>query len=281
MKKLTRGIDRFCVTHPRFGIPNLMLYIVIANAIVWLITAMDRSGTVYQLLLFSPHHILRGQIWRLLSFVIIPDGSDIWTILTLYFAYFIGSTLENHWGTARFTLYYIAGIVFTVLWGFVMYLFFDINISVSATYINLSMFFSFAMLYPDQIVLLFFILPIKIKWLALVDALFFVRAVVVLPFPVNLLPVVAVLNFVLFCWDDISQYLRRNRPNRSKTTVNFRKERDRINRETRQQAYTRKCAVCGRTDTDYPTLEFRYCSRCAGYHCFCEDHINSHIHFTE
>lgn len=281
MNKLTRGIDRFCITHPRFGIPNLMLYIVIANAIVWLVTAMDRSGTVYQLLLFNPQQILHGQVWRLISFVIIPDGGDIWTILTLYFAYFIGSTLENHWGTARFTLYYLLGVVFTIVYGFVMYLGFDINISLSATYINLSMFFSFALLYPDQIVLLFFILPIKIKWLAIVDALYFALAVFTLPFPLNLLPVVAVLNFVVFCWDDISQYFRRNRPNRSKTTVNFRRERDRINREARQQTYTRKCAVCGRTDTDYPTLEFRYCSRCVGYHCFCEDHINSHVHFTE
>ena len=281
MKKLTRGIDRFCVTHPRFGIPNLMLYIVIANAIVWLVTAMDRSGTVYQLLLFNPYYILRGQVWRLISFIIIPDGSDIWTILTLYFAYYIGSTLENQWGTARFTLYYSAGVVFTVVYGFVMYFVFHVNVSISAVYINLSMFFSFAVLYPDQIVLLFFILPIKIKWLAIIDALFFVRAIVFLPFPVNLLPVVAVLNFVIFCWDDITQGFRRNRPNRSKTTVNFRKERDRINRETRQQTYTRKCAVCGRTDTEYPTLEFRYCSRCAGYHCFCEDHINNHVHFKD
>lgn len=143
------------------------------------------------------------------------------------------------------------------------------------------MFFSFAVLYPDQIVLLFFILPIKIKWLALVDALYFVLAVVKLSFPVNLLPVVAVLNFVLFCWDDISQYIHLHSRSQKNTAAHFRRERNRINREARQHNYTKKCAVCGKTDTDYPYLEFRYCSRCQGYHCFCGEHINNHVHFTE
>ena len=55
----------------------------------------------------------------------------------------------------------------------------------------------------------------------------------------------------------------------------------RINREQNSKPYHHKCAVCGRTDADHPELEFRYCSRCAGYHCFCQDHINNHIHFTE
>ena len=281
MRKITRGIDRFCASHPRFGIPNMMLFIVIANAVVWLLTSMDRSGTLYQLLLFSPYHILHGQIWRLVTFIIIPDSNGIWIIITLYFSYFIGSTLERSWGTARFTLYYITGVLLTIIYGLIAYFAFHTNIAVSATYINLSMFFSFAALYPDQIVLLFFIIPIKIKWLAIVDAVFFVLSVFQLHFPVNLLPVVAVLNFVFFCWEDLMQYSRLHRRSQSKTATNFRRERDRINRETRNRSYTKKCAVCGRTDTDYPNLEFRYCSRCAGYHCFCQDHIFSHEHFTE
>ena len=97
-------------------------------------------------------------------------------------------------------------------------------------------------------------------------------------FPANLLPVVAVLNFLIFCGGDL---FRRIPKKASANTVNFRRESRKINREQASKLYTHKCAVCGRTDADHPELEFRYCSRCAGYHCFCSDHINNHIHFTE
>ncbi|MBR6352565.1 MAG: hypothetical protein IKS25_00450, partial [Oscillospiraceae bacterium] len=136
----------------------------------------------------------------------------------------------------------------------------------------------FAVLFPDMQVLLFFIIPVKMKWLAILDAAFFVYGILTASFPMNLLPVVAVLNFFLFCGGDLLRMLPR-RP--SAKTVNFRRESERIRREQRDQLYRHKCAVCGRTDVTNPELEFRYCSRCAGYHCFCQDHINNHIHFTE
>ena len=87
------------------------------------------------------------------------------------------------------------------------------------------------------------------------------------------------LNFLVFCGGTLWRMLRGNRTSRE--AVNFRRESRRIRYEQAQKLYNHKCAVCGRTDTDYPELEFRYCSRCAGYHCFCQDHINNHIHFTE
>ena len=126
-------------------------------------------------------------------------------------------------------------------------------------------------------VLLFFLFPIKMKFLALFDALFFVLSVFSTPFPANLLPIVAILNFLIFCGGELLP--RRHKP--SAATVNFRKESRRIRREQEAQLYRHKCAVCGKTDRDHPELEFRYCSRCQGYHCFCQEHINNHIHFTE
>ena len=144
----------------------------------------------------------------------------------------------------------------------------------------MSMFFSFATLFPEMQVLLFLILPIKMKWLAIVDAVYFAAEVLSLTpfFPLNLLPLVAVLNYFVF----FGAELWNRRPRRaSAQTVNFRRETARIRREQRQELYKHKCAVCGRTDVSNPELEFRYCSRCAGYHCFCQEHINNHIHFTE
>ena len=143
------------------------------------------------------------------------------------------------------------------------------------------MFFSFATLFPEVRVLFMFIIPIKIKWLAYLDAAFFVYAMLTTRFPFNLLPLIAILNYLIFFGADLISSLSRNRVHYNKTTVNFNREKQKIKYEQRQKNYTHKCCVCGRTDTDFPNLEFRYCSKCAGYHCFCQDHINNHVHFTE
>ena len=276
MKDPMRYIDRFCLKHPRFGIPNLMRYVCIANGVFWLLMLVNSRLASY--LVFDPYLILHGQLWRLVTFALYPPNTGMLAFIAIYFYYWIGNTLEQSWGTPKFNVFFFSGIALTLLYGFLLYFITGLRVQLSAEYVYLSMFFSFAVLYPDMQVLLFFIIPIKMKWLALVDAAFFVLEVIRLPFPVNLLPVVAILNFVIFCGSDLLRLLPRRRPS---GTVNFRRESARIRHQQRSQLYTHKCAVCGRTDTDYPNLEFRYCSRCAGYHCFCSDHIFSHIHFTE
>ena len=281
MRSFSRWVDRFCIRHPRFGISNLMLFVVIGNAVVWLFSMMDTTGMLMSFLAFSPALILRGQIWRLLTFALIPNSSGILTLLFLYFYYFIGSTLEREWGTVKFNIYFFSGILFTVLYGLAVYIIFGKNSYLGANYIYLSMFFAFASLFPNQIVFLFGLIPLKIKWLAWVDAVYFVLDVIRLPFPLNLLPVVAVLNFLLFCGDELFSSLRPERIRQKQKTVSFKREMDRINAQRRTAPYRFRCEVCGRTDVTNPDLDFRYCSRCAGYHCYCMDHINAHQHFTQ
>ena len=288
MRSLMKKVDMFCYRHPRFGIPNLMLYVVVGNAIVWLFTLFTQfSGSgvsILSYLYFSPYHILRGEIWRLLTFIIIPNSTSILALIFFYFYYMIGRTVEAQWGPGKFTIYFFSGVLLTVIYGFLIYFIFHVNLAVSAEFIYLSLFFTFATLYPDMQVLLFFLIPLKIKWLAIVDAVFFLYSVVTSTFPANLLPIVAVLNYLLFCgsalFDAVRRLLGGSRQQR-RNTVNFKNEVRRIQYEEKQKPYTRRCEVCGRTDTDYPDLEFRYCSRCAGYHCYCMDHINNHRHFTE
>ena len=283
MNKLRDALDRFCARHPRFGIPNLMLYVVIGNVAVYLLSVLTRANdaSAISFLTFSLAGLLRGEIWRIITFIFVPQSSQpFFLLISLYFYYWIGSTLEREWGTARFTLYYLSGTLLTVLGAILASLLtgqYWLMVA-GTTYVNLSMFLAFAFLFPDMQVLLFFIIPVKMKYLALVDAAFFLISVITTPFPENLLPVVAVLNFLIFCSGDLKAMLPRRQ---SKGTINFKRESARIRREQQDKLYTHKCAVCGRTDTDYPDLEFRYCSRCAGYHCFCSDHINNHIHFTE
>ena len=279
MKSLMSKIDRFCYRHPRFGIPNLMLYVVIGNVIVWLFTWF--APGILNYLYFSPYHILRGEVWRLVTFIIYPINTGYLAIIAFYFYYMIGRTLEHQWGAGKFTIYFFTGILLTVLYGFAVYFIFRINMPVSADYIYFSMFFAFATMFPDAQVLLFFIIPIKMKWLGIVDAVFFLISIVSTPFPANLLPLVAVLNYLIFCGGWLFSLLSPARRQQRQNTVQFKNEVRRIQYEQKTKPYSRRCEVCGRTDADFPDLEFRYCSRCAGYHCFCIDHINDHQHFTE
>ena len=271
-----RQIERFCYRHPNFGIPNLMRYLTIANGLFWVLNMINPSFLSF--MFFSPALILRGQVWRLVSFLFIPPSTGLLALLVFYFYYWIGSTLENQWGTGQFTIYFFTGVVLTVLYGFVVYFITGKPVVMDSSYLYLSMFFSFAALFPDMQVLFMFFIPVKMKVLAIIDAAFFLFSVFRASFPENLLPLVAVLNFLIFCGGELRSFLPKKQ---SKSTINFKREAARIRREQADKLYTHKCAVCGRTDADYPELEFRYCSRCAGYHCFCSDHINNHIHFTE
>jgi len=280
MRKIMKKIDVFCYKHPNFGIPNLMLFIVVGNAIIWLFSQMDSSGMLGSFLTFDPALILRGQVWRLVTFIFIPNSYTFWALIMFYFYYWIGGTLEKMWGTPRFNIFVFTGVILTVIFGFVVYFVTGKSYQVGAYYIYMSMFFSFATLFPDMQVLFFFIIPMKIKWLAYIDAAFFVVEIFTTSFPINLLPVVAMLNYVIFFGADLLDAISpKKRP--TKQAVNFKREASRIKQEQKHIPFNYKCAVCGKTDTEYPELEFRYCSRCAGYHCFCSEHINSHVHFTE
>ena len=276
MKDPMRLIDRFCYKHPNFGIPNLMRYLTIANVVFWILGTANSVLLSY--LRFDAGLIMRGQIWRLITFMVYPPSMGLLAFLVFYFYYWMGTALEQVWGTAQFNIYLLIGWALTVIYGFLVYFIGGLRISIDAQYLYLSMFFSYAALFPDQTVLLFFFIPIKMKYMAIIDAVYFLAAVITNPFPVNLLPVVAVLNFFIFFSGTLLQRIPKKA---SQSTINFRKASQKIRREEREKLYHHKCAVCGRTDTDYPGLEFRYCSRCAGYHCFCSDHINNHIHFTE
>lgn len=281
MKSFLRWVDRFCARHPRFGVDNLMKYLIIGNAVVLLLTLMDTTGTVVYYLALDPRMVLRGQIWRLVTFALIPQSRSLLALVFLYFYYFIGTSLEREWGSAKFNVYVLSGMLFTIVYSFIAYFITGQSMSVDAEFIYLSMFFAFATYYPDMQVLLFFFIPLKVKWLALVDAAFFLLSVFTSPFPYSLLPLVAIANYILFCGDILFSFLSPERIRRSRKAVKFRREVNHIRAEQRSAPYRFKCAVCGRTDVSNPELEFRYCSKCQGYHCFCQDHISNHIHFTE
>lgn len=288
VRAIEKWMDRFCREHPNFGISNLMLYITVANVAIGLIDSFS-GASISNLLFFDRTAIFHGQFWRLITFILVPISGDFgflgfrlpgtsffMTVLSAYFYYWIGNLLEREWGTARFNCFYFTGVLLNIIFGLV----FGFS---SVHYVNLSMFFAFAVLFPDMQILFMFILPMKVKWLALIDAALFVWQICLclfLRFWLGaILPLVAIFNFFIFFWSDfmevVSYRKQRFQHQHSQQTVNFKKA---TKTTYEKKGYIHKCAVCGKTDTEYPDLEFRYCSKCNGYYCYCMEHINNHEH---
>ena len=271
-------IDRVCAKHPRFGISNLMLYIVIGQVAVFILDLFFRGMLSSYWLPFSRDLILHGQVWRLVTFIFLPSdsGNPFVLLLGCYFYYWIGTMLEREWGTARFTLFYLSGVVLSVLSGMILGI-------TDIYYINLSIFLVIATLYGEMQVLLFFVIPIKMKWMALIDvALILVAVIQNLMYGSwvgALLPLASFVNYFIFTWPFWGAKLGVLRRRADPKVVNFK----RVQKQAQKQAkatggYRHKCAVCGITDADDPNMEFRYCSKCDGYYCYCMNHINNHVH---
>ena len=280
MNKLNAWIERFCLTHPRFGIPNLIYFLIGGKALVYVLDMITYSGVaVSGLLEFDRTLILQGQVWRIFTFVFTTWGENVFFfILAMYFLWILGVSLEREWGTAKFTCYYGLGLLLAVAVGFC-------GGMASTGYLNMSLFLAYATLFPDTQFLLFFIIPVKAKWLAWADgallAISFVSCLIRLDWVGALLIVVALLNYLIFFWPELMYHARRLRGqakySQRSNVIQFKKAA----RDLKRRDYIHKCDVCGRTDADHPDLEFRYCSKCAGYHCYCTDHINNHEHITE
>ncbi|MCD7734660.1 MAG: rhomboid family intramembrane serine protease [Clostridiales bacterium] len=280
MNRLNNLIERFCYQHPRFGVPNLVYYLIGGSAIVYVLDLISYSGVaVSSMLSFDRALIFQGQVWRLITFVFTTWGEGIiYFLLGMYFLWFIGTNLEREWGTAKFNCYYFLGLILTVVVGL-------FTGSASTSYLEMTLFLAFATLYPDARFLLFFFIPIKAKWLGYIEggllAISLVMSLISLDVGGALCIVVSVLNYLIFFWPELVYQVNRLRGRanhaRQPNVIQFKK----ASRDLKKQNYTHKCTVCGRTDVDYPDLEFRYCSRCAGYHCYCLDHINNHVHITE
>ena len=301
MKNLRKSFDRFCYRNRDKGIPNLMLYIAIGSAVVSILSMFNGGEFLYELLCFSKTDILKGQVWRLFSYVF-TQTPDILSLIFLYFFYMLGRNIELRMGTLRFNLYYFSGVilmdVFAMIFSPVIpehytsvaqleYLQATIPMYASmAYYLHLSLILTFAVTYPDSQFYLLMIIPIKAWIMALIYLIFTVASIYNLSYPVmyfphNLFPLVALGNFLIFSGSDIKNlfpFFNRPRRKTSKHTTGTIPFRQEAGKQPKAPSYTHRCTVCGRTDVSNPELEFRYCSRCNGYFCYCEDHISNHTH---
>ena len=263
-----------------------MLYISLGTALVYLITMATQNWLLYATLLFDRTSILHGQVWRLITYPLTYYiGNPVLMLISLFCYYSLGRAMENVWGTLRFNLFYFCGILLMDVYCMIF------DCAADVTYLNLSLFLGYATMYPEAQFLVMFIIPIKAWILALVDLAFILMGLLFDSFPANLFSVISVANYFLFFRSDVLNIIpmawranfRRLFRKKSKASgpkvIPFPKAGSYEASVARPQApYTHRCTVCGRTDVDSPDLEFRYCSRCNGYHCYCEDHISNHAH---
>ena len=280
-------IDKLERKFGRFGIPNLTIYMIVCYVIGYALMIVNPG--ILNWLSLEPAYILRGQVWRLVTWVLYPPSTSgvLWfAIAVLFFYYPIGTSLERTIGTFKYTLYIFSGILFTIIGAFILYFLLGGNVLVgsvfSTYYISLSTFLAYAMCYPDMSVLLMFIIPVKMKWMAIFYVVIVVYEMIQYVMAgawYLVIPIVAsLLNFIIFYFGtkDFSRY----NPKEIHRRNEFRRAMEPQGRmKSGSGSVTKhKCAICGRTELDDPNLEFRFCSRCNGNYEYCQDHLFTHTH---
>lgn len=282
----------------KYAIKNLSLILVLCYVAGYIIQYINSGFMLY--LTLDPYAIVHGQVWRIISWILIPPPEEnvFFAIIMLLFYYSIGTALERTWGTFCYNLYLFSGMFFTVLGAFVMlacgYIFNGNVVSVNAAwyfrwyslffstyYVNMSIFLAYAATFPDNEVLLMFIIPIKVKWLGIIDGLYLVYEMIYNAVTVGYVyPIVigaSLMNFIVFFFTT-RKYIRMNRAQRKM----HRAYKKQVNSFEKSNAIGKhRCAVCGRTEKDGDELQFRFCSKCQGNYEFCQDHLYTHVHFTK
>ena len=276
------------------GINNLTIYVIICYVIGYMLQIVNSNLISY--LTLNPEKILHGQIWRLVTWIILPPTSSsvFWFVIAVLFLYYpIGTAMEHTWGSLRYTLYLALGMIFTILGAFLLYFIATFGMGYSGIsegvwnyfttyYICVSVFLAYGMTYPNMSVMLYFIIPIKMSWMSIFYGVMILYEMVTYlragAWFMLFLIVPSILNFVIFFLD--SRRVDRYNPKEMHRRREFHKAMEPKSRSGAQgSAVTKhKCAICGRTELDDPSLEFRFCSKCNGNYEYCQDHLFTHTH---
>ena len=266
--------------YQRYAIHNLMYYITILYALGLLIF-MVNPMIYYVYLSLDAAKIMQGQIWRVVTFLIFPPafGSMQFTqlffgVIALFLYNSLGQTLENIWGSFRFNVFFLMGVVAQVAAAFVGRLVFHQNWFLTTGFLNSAIFLAFALYYPDAQFLLFFVLPIKAKWLAAAECAVYLYDFMTGGISTRVELVISLITIILFF--AMTRDHRRYSPKEIKRRQDFKKQV----KITPLGKTRHRCAVCGRTELDGADLEFRYCSKCEGNYEYCQDHLYTHQHVT-
>jgi hypothetical protein len=258
-----RLLDRLERKFRPFAVPNLTLIIIMGQVLAFIVG--QGNPRIFEQMVLVPRLVLEGEFWRLGSFcfAVHPESNLLLFFIAMMVFHLLGSTLERTWGTTRYNLYLLSGYVATVSVAFI----YPDQVTTNM-FIGTSVFLAFAWLFPDYVFHIMFILPVKVRWLALLAWIGLIYALIVGDMQTRLFVLAGIANFLLFFGRDI--------------ILRLRSKGRRIQRMAQVAAEARtpkhQCAVCGADDKSDPTLEFRYCSKCAGAPCYCENHLRDHEH---
>ncbi len=262
----------------KYTIPNLMYYIILMYG-AGIVIDLVMPGLYYQYLCLDAAAILKGQVWRLVTFLVCPPSAGIFfNLIAMFLYYSLGTTLERVWGTFRFNLYFFSGILFHIIAAFVIYFLTGVSVPLTPFYLNNSLFLAFAATFPQMQFYLYGLLPIRAYWLGIFIGAEFLYEFLFGGLIARICIGLAMLNFIIFFM------MTRNYSKISPKEIK-RKQKFKSDMQTAQAEKIRlthhKCAVCGRTEKDDPNLEFRYCSKCEGNLEYCMDHLYTHKHVTK
>lgn len=281
----------------KFAIPNLMKYLIIGYVLGYVLTLLSQGNRVnfIQYMTLEPYFIIhKFQIWRIFTWVMIPESTNLLFFAIMLLLYYqLGNALERAWGVFRFNVYIIGGMLFTLVGSFVLYgifyavtgsPFYSVGDYFSMQYINLSIFLAFAVCFPDMQVLLYFIIPVKMKWMAVFYAVLIVFSLLGSGWAGRVAIICSLLNFAIFYLS--SRNYRRVNPKEIHRRNDFKRKMNQAKGNASSGPISRgngpitrhKCAVCGRTELSNPELEFRFCSKCNGNYEYCSDHLFTHTH---
>jgi len=250
----------------RFAPQNLTMYLVGLMGVTWLLDRL-RPGFLAMLTL-DPAKVLQGQVWRLFTFVLLPPSdSPLWLFFALWWLWALGQMVERTMGSFRYSLFWLVGIVATAAMAFAF------GVPASNRFLLMSLFLAFATQQPDYEILLFFVLPLRVKWLALVDAGLLTLLIVTADGWQRLMPLAAISNYLLFFGPTLVALLRGRAREAARPVAAKRFTPDPVDAPR-----TRRCTLCGVTDEDR-SQEFRVCTcvHCGGKPTeFCLAHARNH-----
>lgn len=277
MNSLEKLLNRMERKYGHLAINNLSLYIVLAYGIGFVLQILNPS--MADMMELNPYLVLQGQVWRVVTFLFMPpDFNPFFIFFVLLFYYSICQSLEYLWGAFRFNLYYFTGVLGTIVGNFILYgLTQDMGIFMNTYYLNLSLFLAFAASFPNMVVLFMFILPVKMKWLGLLDLVYLAMEFYSGDSATKISIVVAMLNFVFYLL--IVNNFSKLSPREIRRKQQYKSKIRHYSQKTNMPRH--RCHICGKTELDDQNLEFRYCSKCDGDYEYCQEHLFTHTHIKK
>jgi hypothetical protein len=251
-------LDRLERHFSRFAIPRLIRYVVVLNALVFILLTLDPKYA--SVLVLDRGAILEGQLWRLVSWIFIPDTlNPIWIIFYLMVVWWTGDLLEANWGAFRLNAYYFLGMFFCVASALIF------GASGGNMFLNLSLFLAVATLAPNLELLFLLVIPLKLKWIALISLLWPAYILITGSLPVKMIVIMCLGNYLIFFAPSL---IRRSHENRK---VQQRRTKFEAAKDTSPTLH--RCEACGITEATDPHADFRVASDGKEY---CTRHLPDH-----